>query len=239
MEKFKKDIYNLWAEKNPASFPYPNNKFIKEKSDPYKKFIIKNFFPSDKNINILDLGCGYGIFLNTCKEAGYKNTFGVEVIEKCLEFAREKFGIKTISNSEIEDFLEFQEDASFDVITAFDVIEHFRKDKILKLFNLIYRKLRNNGRFIMQVPNAGSLPGLYIFHSDLTHETVFTDLLLKELFHLVGFSKLEIMPEYRSKNFKNLFLNAIRRVISIIFSLNNKFSFSTNIIAVGYKNKNE
>lgn len=229
MEKFKKDIYNLWAEKNKALFHCSDN----------KKFIIKKFLPLDKSINILDLGCGYGVFLNTCKKAGYRNIFGVEVVEKYIQFAREKFDIKTISNSEITDFLESQEDRSFDVITAFDVIEHFEKDKILELFNLIYRKLKNNGRFIIQVPNAGSLPGLYIFHSDLTHETAFTDLLLKELFHLAGFSRSEIMPEYRPKNLKNLILNTIRSVISIIFSLNNKFTFSTNIIAIGYKNKNE
>lgn len=238
MQEYKRKIYNLWGDHNPSTFLYPDDKFIKTRADSYE-FIIKKFFSLDKNINILDLGCGYGVFLHACKETGYKNIFGVEVIKRCVDFAKEKFNIETISNLEIEDFLESQEDASFDVITAFDVIEHFEKDKILKLFNLIYRKLKNNGKFIIQVPNAGSLPGLYIFHSDLTHETAFTDLLLKELFHLTGFSKLEIISGYRPKNLKNLFLNIIRYPASIILSLNNKFTFSTNLIAIGYKNKNE
>lgn len=234
--KFKKDIYNLWAEANPPSFPYPDDKFIKSRTDSYK-FIIDKFFPSDKNIKILDLGCGYGVFLKICKEVGYQNIFGAEIIEKCVQFAKEKFNINSISNSEIENFLESQKDESFDIITAFDVLEHFEKEKIPELLGLIYKKLKNKGRFIIQVPNGGSLPGLYVFHSDLTHEIAFTDCLIRELFQLTGFNRTEIISQYGSKNLKNLLLNFIRKIISIIFGLNNKFTFSTNLISITYKSK--
>jgi len=235
MENYKKKIYKLWGEKNPETFPYPEEKLIKEKTEYYRKCIIERFFPKNKDINILDIGCGYGLFLNACQKIGYKNVFGVEIDEKCIELAKKKFAINSIVNSEIFDYLKSKEDKSFDIITAFDVIEHFKKEEILDLLNLIYKKLKDNGIFIMRVPNAGSLPGLYIFHSDLTHEIGFTDLLIKELFHLIGFSRVELVPECRPM-LKNLFLNIIRCLLSTIFSFfKNEFVFSTNIIAMGHK----
>lgn len=235
MEEYKRKIYKLWGKKNPEIFPYPDEGFIKEKLDHYRNFFIKNFFPENKNISILDIGCGYGLFLNACKEEGYKNIFGVEIIQECVEFAKKKFNI-SISNYEIIDYLKSKKNTTFDIITAFDVIEHFKKEEVLNLLELIYKKLKNNGLFIMRVPNAGSLSGLYLLYSDLTHEWSYTSLLAKQLFHLTSFDKIEILPEYNPKNLKSSLLNFFQKIISIISSsLKEKFIFSSNIIVIGYK----
>ena len=210
MEKYQEKIYRLWGKKNPETFPKPNRALIREKTKYYQKEIIESFFPTNKNVNILELGCGYGIFLQACKESGYQNIQGVDLIQECPEFAAKEFGIYSITNASIMDYLYSVKDNEFDIIAAFDVIEHFKKEDIINLLNSIYRKLKEGGLFIMRVPNVGSLQGLYTFYSDLTHEIGFTNTLAEELFCLANFKEIKILPDKKPK-IKNLLLRILQK----------------------------
>jgi len=235
MQEYKKKIYELWGEKAPMTFVLPDDNVINKQRDFYGNFFIRKFFPADKNISILDIGCGYGIFLNACKSLGYKNVFGVEIIKECVEFIKNKFNI-IVYQSEIISYLESVKDESFDIITAFDVMEHFKKDEIVSVLKLINSKLKKGGFFIMKVPNAGSMSGLYLLYSDLTHETAFTSLLIKEILHLADFSKIKILPEYNPKNINSLSLYLIQTLVGkVSHSLRDRYIFSGNIIVIGYK----
>lgn len=235
MEKFKQDIYDMWGKQNAQTFPTPTPQIISERTDYYQKAVVGRFSFGDKRVRILDLGCGYGFFLHACKKLGYQNVVGVEVIGACVEFARKTFGISTIANGQMQDFLTQQGDESFGIITAFDVMEHIKKDQLVDLLKLIYQKLHNGGRFIMQSPNGGSAGGLYIFHSDITHEMPFTDILAKELLLMAGFSSVEVFGEYRQSNFKNWCIDALRVPFSMLMGFKNPYAFSTNIVIVAKK----
>lgn len=235
MEDFKKDIYGLWGDLNPVTFPYPDASYINEKSKIYK-YYIRKFLPQNKDINILDLGCGYGIFIKSCLDLGYKNVFGIEFIEKCVNFTKDKLGINTVKCGDIVDYLKESPKEHFDVITAFDVIEHFDKHEIMNLFRLIYDKIKPGGVFLMQVPNGGSLGGLYIMHSDLTHEWAYTDFLINELFYIIGFKDIIVESELqRTRGLRGLVRYILRKFAALILGMKSKLIFSTNIIAVGYK----
>lgn len=44
--------------------------------------------PKNRNAKILDLGCGYGTFLNALRSLGYKNLYGVEIGKEQSEFLK-------------------------------------------------------------------------------------------------------------------------------------------------------
>lgn len=100
---------------------------------------------------LLDVGCNLGLFLWVAQSEGFEVT-GVELNTECAEYGREHFSL-TIHSSYLEE-LRFP-DASFDVITLFDVLEHV--PDIHGFLNEVRRILRNNGLLVLQSPNLGSL----------------------------------------------------------------------------------
>ena len=60
------------------------------------------------------------------------------IVGTVIAFIKDKFGIKTVFKSDIVSYLQSQDNESFEVISAMDVIEHFRKEEIIDLLKLIY-----------------------------------------------------------------------------------------------------
>ena len=56
----------------------PNNELRNRRLREYRDFFIASFFPEDKKSRILDLGWGYGLFLDACCKSEYQNVFGVD-----------------------------------------------------------------------------------------------------------------------------------------------------------------
>ena len=81
---------------------------------------------------------------------------------------------------------------SFDLISAFDVIEHFGKDELLDVLSLVWKRLRPGGRFILQTPNALSPWGLSYRYGDLTHEWIFDPRCLTSVLALAGFDRQQV-----------------------------------------------
>ena len=106
MEKFKEDIYNLWSEKKPVTLNSFDPESFKKKLAMYQEQIILPLFPANKLTRVLDIGCGYGLFLAACKEAGYKNVFGIESVPAAVTFARERLQLFGVERGEIMDFLQ-------------------------------------------------------------------------------------------------------------------------------------
>jgi len=103
----------------------------------------------NKTGNMLDVGCGTGYFLKTCKEAGWQVN-GIEVNEQARKAAIEKAG------DCIHDSL-FKENRKghFNIITLWHVLEHLHQlnETMEKLKGLIDDK----GRIIIAVPNRDSI----------------------------------------------------------------------------------
>ncbi|MFD2908593.1 class I SAM-dependent methyltransferase [Flavobacterium ardleyense] len=80
---------------------------------------------SSKDLKILNVGCGPG------RSSEYLSKFGkvtsIEYDEFCCEFASKKTGLEIINGSITE--LPF-EDNSFDLVCAFDVVEHVEDDQL-------------------------------------------------------------------------------------------------------------
>ena len=62
----------------------------------------------------------------------------------------------------------------FDLITAFDVVEHLTRDELLEFLCLVHGRLKPRRSLILQLPN-GDFPFVgSIFYGDATHETCLT-----------------------------------------------------------------
>lgn len=99
---------------------------------------------------ILDMGCGIGFFLEEVQRRGWE-AHGSEFEPRAVEINRAK-GLRCVQAPiEIDTF----EPGSFDVITAFEVVEHLRDP--LAEAAVIARTLRPGGLFYLTTPNFASL----------------------------------------------------------------------------------
>src|ERR1039458_8678832 len=147
---------------------------------------LRDWLPSDKNSKCLDLGCGSGRFLQALHSLGYSDVCGVDIGPQAVEIAR-KMGLQAT----LGDFRKYLRETHeyFDLITAFDVIEHFGKDEVLDLLQLVRSRLAPNGRFIIQTPTASSpWPSSSGWH-DLSHEWIFDPHCMNSTLKLAGFGE--------------------------------------------------
>jgi ubiquinone/menaquinone biosynthesis C-methylase UbiE len=116
----------------------------------YIKKLIKENQLNKSDLKILNVGCGPGRSSQYLSEFGH--VVSLEYDKYCCEFASEKTGLEIINGSITE--LPFQ-DESFDLVCAFDVIEHVEDDQ-LAVFEM-KRVAKNNGIVFITVPTFMSL----------------------------------------------------------------------------------
>ncbi len=166
--------------------------------------IIKNY---NKSASILELGCGPGYLLNYLRMKGFENSLGIDISSEQIEIATLK-GNNVVEGDAI-DFLRNSQN-SFDMIFAFDFIEHFTKDELLEIAKLVYQKLNDGGVFIIRTPNGQGVFSGTVIYGDLTHQTIFNPNSLVQLLSHAGFNKVECFENGPiSKNLKGF----IRKVI--------------------------
>jgi SAM-dependent methyltransferase len=151
-------------------------------------YYLREWLPENKYATIVDAGCGTGRLLALFKKLGYRMISGVDVSPGQVALSRQ-----IVSNVQETDLLEHL-DASqntFDLIIALDIIEHFRKDEVLRFLELSHRALKPSGRLILQTLNAES-PWVGVYrYGDFTHEIAFTPRVLDGLLRLSGFTEVE------------------------------------------------
>lgn len=197
--------------------------------------------PPERNLKILDIGCGDGNFsLEVAKKLNTKKIYGLEIEEELLKKAK-KNGIKVYKGDANEKF-PFK-DNSFDVIIANQIVEHLLNPD--NLFEEIYRVLKPNGYHIIATPNLCSLhnrifvllgwqitnitPSTKIVFGNPNrgaqnslrgpsrHLTVFSPAALKEMLKFYGFKVEKIAGSgfYPTKSLVSNFLSTIFPKLSV------------------------
>lgn len=114
---------------------------------------------TDRPPRILDVGCGTGA--NLLMLSKYGQAEGVDISEDALAFCRAR-GLNEVKLGAAEELP--YADATFDLVTAFDVVEHMDND--LAGLTEMRRVLRPGGRVLLFVPTFMFLWGL---QDDVSH----------------------------------------------------------------------
>jgi 2-polyprenyl-3-methyl-5-hydroxy-6-metoxy-1,4-benzoquinol methylase len=100
---------------------------------------------------LLDVGCAKGVFLDVARRDGWQPV-GLEVSSFASQYAQENFGLEVFTGT-LEEAP--WPDASFDVITMLDVIEHLADPSSALLQTR--RLLKAGGIVVIETPNARSI----------------------------------------------------------------------------------
>lgn len=150
----------------------------------YQQKYVGYFRPGE---HVLELACGYGVFLEVLRERDVKGT-GVDIFGEALDVCRHK-GL-SVEKAEVTRFVATTEER-FDGIFCAHLIEHLPGDTIPEFVMNCYRILRPGGRLILITPNSQNIQVITeTFWLDLTHERLLPRILLESLLKDAGFRVL-------------------------------------------------
>jgi 2-polyprenyl-3-methyl-5-hydroxy-6-metoxy-1,4-benzoquinol methylase len=152
--------------------------------------LLDTFEPYRKTGKLLDIGCGYGFFLETAKKRGWE-VHGTEVSEEACEKCTAKGIQMHCGKFELQDFQE----EFFDIIVSFEVIEHLQNPQ--ELLTRAHQALRKGGLFYLTTPNFNSylrrrLGPSYDVIDYPNHLSYYTPKTLTKLFTKNGYRTLKV-----------------------------------------------
>lgn len=152
--------------------------------------ILDRFEPFRKTGKLLDVGAGYGFFMEIARERGW-DVYGTELTDEAVEHCKSK-GLKMFKG----EFHELDiEPESFDVIVSIEVLEHLNTP--IQFANTANSILRKGGILYLTTPNFNSilryrLKDQYNVIEYPNHLCYYTPQTFQSLFTTHGFNKMEI-----------------------------------------------
>lgn len=150
--------------------------------------------PSDKKSRILDIGCGDGKFLFFLKQKGYTNIEGLELSPQQAEEAKKYVKIPVHVVDDTFAFLHKHPD-TYKMITMNDILEHVPKEETVSFLRAVFEALQPGGNAVINVPQVSGFTSLFCRYNDFTHETLFTEMSLKQITALAGFSDIRFIGQ--------------------------------------------
>tara|TARA_B100001250_G_C19816678_1_gene798802 strand:+ start:172 stop:1158 length:987 start_codon:yes stop_codon:yes gene_type:complete len=148
-KNYTSKVYSNYSKQNHrkvlfSTKNYRKSTFIKERFD----YCIKKLFKNNRKINVLEYGCGFGLFLDMLKKNKIKCK-GLEVDKHQIEIAKKR-GLNVSDNSIFE-----EKNNSYNLCVMFDVLEHLTNP--INELREINKKIKKNGFVICYSPNIFSL----------------------------------------------------------------------------------
>jgi 2-polyprenyl-3-methyl-5-hydroxy-6-metoxy-1,4-benzoquinol methylase len=153
-----------------------------------------NCLPKDKTVRILDIGCGDGKFLFFLQQKGYQKIEGLELSAPQANEARKNVNCPIHVVDDTESFL-FGKTNTYQIITMNDVLEHIPKKETVRFLKAVLEAIRPGGIAVINVPQVSGFTGLYCRYNDFTHQTLFTEMSLKQVLFSAGFTNVKFIPE--------------------------------------------
>jgi 2-polyprenyl-3-methyl-5-hydroxy-6-metoxy-1,4-benzoquinol methylase len=197
--------------------------------------------PADKKARILDIGCGDGKFLFFLQQKGYTSIEGVELSSQQAKEAKKylKCPIRVVDDTSV--FLQ-KHPSNYQMITMNDILEHVPKNETVNLLKAALGALQPGGHAVINVPQVSGFASLFCRYNDFTHEIIFTEMSLKQVLSLAGFSDirfirqkwpLKLTPRHLAYRLARSLWYAILKLIYTIESPGEKHpgSFQVRLIA--------
>ena len=163
----KEDIYKAYSGGALKSFrrkltaPFRKLEDLSGYKDRVSDFkerlsVLTPILTSPRELNLLDIGCNKCFLLEAAIQSGYGSVSGVELVPELTIQFQKKYP-QYANNIYHDDFSKLSHHIGveiFDVITAFDLVEHLITPNID--FKKIYQLLKKDGVFLFQTPNTNS-----------------------------------------------------------------------------------
>ncbi len=222
--------------------------------EPYHHQALKvlqdNFKGIHGKLNILEIGCGNGSFLNmlTDKSGLNANYYGIDLNCHAIEFAKNNFGFG--ENVKCVDFLdesEFSSERLYDILIILEVLEH--QTELHVFIDKLKKMLAPGGCIIGTVPNNDRYIPLgirEIWDYPPHHFTRWDSLSLRRLLSNHNFQTIEIMScnhwsiSRLSNHIQSLLVRRFRNFIfkkSVEMETTNMTSLSTFLVFIRTLNK--
>lgn len=188
-ESFPKDYFFGIKHSNYFNYNWWNN-------DGYWKSVIETVKKYKINGRALDVGCAFGFLLKRLKPY-FNEIHGIDVSTFAIQRAQKEASSAILKKIDINNQELPYPDGYFNLITAFDVLEH--TESIEKSLKKIVKKLNKNGYLIISLPIRDTWAGkiFHIFDKDTTHINVPSR---KKLFDAVEKVGLKIIERDYSLN---------------------------------------
>jgi 2-polyprenyl-3-methyl-5-hydroxy-6-metoxy-1,4-benzoquinol methylase len=179
---------------------------------------ILEYIPKDIG-TILDVGCGYGGFLDLVKNNRNVETWGIELVNSVAETLNGH--VDFILNGSIEANCVSLPNNYFDCITFNDVLEHLMyPDEVL---NSIHDKFSDKGILVASIPNVRFLRNLYnlLIHKDWKYE----DSGILDRTHFRFFTKKSMVRLFEDSGYEVISINGIFKLNAFKFKIFNFITF--------------
>jgi SAM-dependent methyltransferase len=153
--------------------------------------------PPGAEARLLDIGCGTGQRLKALRALGYQ-VHGLDFLPSVVEHLRTQLGIDATCG-DLTRLDELFPEGSFDVVTAFQVVEHVHDAR--GLLGRCWKILRPNGWLVATIPMGDSLQAAILkerwcnVREAPRHLNLPSQVGLRQACALVGFGRVEIRPD--------------------------------------------
>jgi SAM-dependent methyltransferase len=174
-----------------------SRQLIKDRLRVYTPFITP-LLGFDNTLEIFDIGCGRGEWLELTQELGF-NSKGIDLDEGMILVCRE-LGLNA-KQDEAYPHLTSLKDNSQAIISAFHVVEHITFEELQKWTKEALRALKPGGLLIYETPNPENiLVATHNFYLDPTHIKPVPPDLLSFIVEHAGFDRVKIMRLQEDKD---------------------------------------
>jgi SAM-dependent methyltransferase len=164
-----------------------------ERMAEWQLHLLKRYSPQDRDLPVLDIGCGYGFGMRALRHLGFSSIEGVELSSEQARVAV-KAGFQVHLTEDTEKFL-LDRPGKYGFIVLMDVLEHLPVERQIDLLRAIHGALLPSGRLFMTVPNANSPLASRWRYIDFTHYSSFTEHTVQFVLRNAGFSEVKVCAE--------------------------------------------
>jgi 2-polyprenyl-6-hydroxyphenyl methylase/3-demethylubiquinone-9 3-methyltransferase len=210
------------------------------------------------NANVLDIGCGGGLFLSQLKREGAE-AVGIELSDSRAHYAASRHGLKVYKRPIESDFWQRGYEDHFDIVTLWDVIEHVNYP--FQTLQCAANVLKPGGLLLIDTPcrdsfyhqageltyrlSGGRFPtflnAMYSSHL-FGHKQIFSTAEMKELFRSCGLEVVELQKFHELSFPYDFYLRKLLRsevlvklllpMVSVFFRL---FRIRNKMLVIGRK----